>query len=665
MIFRRFSAASLPVLAVLAAALSAPSAGAAPGPHGDAPDPLEEKRATIQKFFEKGELIPLPVRQAVVRAAQLPPEPGMTPEQAAQLKQDSADLAKAVDQAMQLQKSGALPQDFRQGEELAVQVTGRVQETCLLLKIIDEKRQEEAVKLYVSRWQSGRTDLTPAKAAKEHEIAQAALKRGWERQKDAAARVNAAMAGSLGGGGPAGTVPSGGVVAAGGRADPDMLKRISASQRPISKPVGPEPPKPLTPEQQLKMQAAREIGDDGADLYARSEKATGVKKIALKMGAGAAAIGEGVTKLMAGDPDTVERAKAGAVMGASLVALPAAALGATGTGVTLLGLGRAGLAVGMPAMNAVGATGSVSAVAADASAGNVAAALLDTAGGKIAGPAVALARRARQGEEIAAAARGIDAAADDAKAMRMVLRGDAPRGSSGDQFRVFAAARADAKAAGTLEAPVLADRIGVDLAARDAAVAASHRQVGGVCASHSTTVCGIANGADLNLSDVKRAGSQVKAMDILSDIRSTDEKIKAATDAGRIANYEKQMAELRGELKSTLATGSAEGLNGNQILRLGQRLNLETTKLSGQGEALRAQILDSLRNGQGVVAAVKLGDEGHAVSVLGYGRDAAGRQVYEIYDSAVHRVLSVPAGEFMPAWAMVVQPKALDFTKTL
>lgn len=650
---------------VLAAALLAPPAGAAPGADAGEADPLAEKRATVQALFEKGDPIPLKVRQAVARAAQLPPEPGMTPEQADQLKQDSADLVKAVEQAVRLQKSGAMPQDSKQGDELAVQVTGRVQETCALLKIVDAKRQEEAVKLYVSRWQSGRTDLTPEKAAKEHELAQSALHRGQDQQKGATARASARLgdASAWAGGGVAGGVPAGVVAAPGGRAPLAAPRDLSAAQRQAFKPVGPAPP---TWKESL-LQTAQDHSDRGTALLIQAENETGVKKLGLQAAAGVHAVREGLTKLLAGDPETVERAAMGAAIGASVVALPAAALGASGTGVTMLGLGRATLAVGMPALNATGVTGSVSAVMANPTVGTAAMAAWDVTGGKVAGPVLKVASKAYGEAKVLVAAKRIDTAADDAKAMRMSLgAAETPGVAAGsrDQLRVFSEARLQAK--GMHEAPVLTERIGVDISARNAAVAASEKQVGDVCASHSVTVCGISNGADLTLKDVKSSAGQVKNMETMDEINFVKEKMAATADPGKIAKYENELMLLQLDLNNTAKNG-AQGFNGKQILQLNDKakLNLDITKLDGRGEALKSQILDKLRNNEAVLASVQLGEQGHAVSVLGHGRNAAGAEVYEIYDSAVHRVLSIPADEFNPMLGMVVKPKTLDFTKSL
>ena len=237
--------AAFPMLQVfLAAALLAPAAVAAPAAPEDAPDPLKEKRAEVQKFFEKGEPIPPQVRQEVARAAQLPPKPGMTPEQADQLKQDAADLAKAVEQAIELQTSADFPRSVKQGDELAVQVTGRVQETCVLLKIVDVKRQEEAVKLYVSRWQSGRTDLTPEKAAKEHRVAQAALHRGQERQRAAQARISGRLRDGFGTTQRPGEMGGAAVGRPGGVVDAAALKDNRPGTAPaLDKGVVPDPTK--------------------------------------------------------------------------------------------------------------------------------------------------------------------------------------------------------------------------------------------------------------------------------------------------------------------------------------------------------------------------------------------------------------------------------------
>jgi hypothetical protein len=289
-------------------------------------------------------------------------------------------------------------------------------------------------------------------------------------------------------------------------------------------------------------------------------------------------------------------------------------------------------------------------------------------GGKTAvrqGARAEVAQGARQAERLAD---NLIGAADDLDFTTLV----APRGSA---YQIETRSVRAAIKNETYVAPAeLKGRIGVNQSVFDD-VEAIGRQKGSDCARYGIASCSIANGAPVTKAQVEEAAATVMRQDAESAVARLEEKMRTLRAAGGSTEAtSKALVDARSKLIMADVGFSAEyGLDFNAIGSTLREMKMPHRSLGTNSEALAAlkrgevpqAVLDYRRaidtelvRGNAVMAALYTGAEGahaqHAVTILGLGKDSAGRVVYQIYDSNVGRVAHIPVDAVRPFGAVVV-----------
>jgi hypothetical protein len=276
-----------------------------------------------------------------------------------------------------------------------------------------------------------------------------------------------------------------------------------------------------------------------------------------------------------------------------------------------------------------------------------------------------IAQGARQAEKLAD---NLIGAADDLDFTTLA----APKGSAYqvETRSVRAAIKND-----TYVAPAeLKGRIGVNQTVFDD-VEAIGRQRGSDCARFGITSCSIANGTPMTKARVEDAAASVMRQDAEATVARLEDKMRRLkAEGGSTEAASKALIEARSKLIMADVGLSAEyGLDFSAIGSTLRELKLPHRSLGTNSDALAAlrrgevtqPVLDYRRaidtelvRGNAVMAALYTGADGahaqHAVTILGRGKDSAGRIVYEIYDSNVGRVAQIPVDAVRPFGAVVV-----------
>lgn len=194
------------------------SANADPAPPTAANDPLEDARARIREPFLKAQLPPMQVKQTLTRISNQPPEPDAPPEAAEQRKKDAEKLLKTVDEIRNLVTA---PPPWPQVPTAPIEqsvvegLARRVNDISEAIKLEDPKQRSDALELYLTRWQTGRTDMTAEKIAAQREQSKTELKKGIAQQNAANQRAKGLLnANAFGGQNGPGGVPVNGAAAA-------------------------------------------------------------------------------------------------------------------------------------------------------------------------------------------------------------------------------------------------------------------------------------------------------------------------------------------------------------------------------------------------------------------------------------------------------------------
>jgi hypothetical protein len=228
--------------------------------------------------------------------------------------------------------------------------------------------------------------------------------------------------------------------------------------------------------------------------------------------------------------------------------------------------------------------------------------------------------------------------------------------------------------AGTYQRGSLQGRFGVDQGVYQK-VEQVGVQRGKECARYGITSCAIANGLDTSRADVEVAAGRAMREDAEASMRVLNEQLSWARRNGRpTAEYESALVKARSKLiEAEVGMTSERGLDFSEIGATLREMKTPHRSLGMDPEALAAlrrgetppavvqyqrKIDAELVKGNAVMAALYTGSSGahaqHAVTILGKGRDASGRIVYEIYDSNVGRVAQVPVEAVKPYGAVVV-----------
>lgn len=233
---------------------------------------------------------------------------------------------------------------------------------------------------------------------------------------------------------------------------------------------------------------------------------------------------------------------------------------------------------------------------------------------------------------------------------------------------------ADVKADRYVPPEKLEKRIGVSESTYQD-VEAIGKQRGSDCARFGITSCSIANGTPMTKARVEEAAASVMIKEAEGDLTRLGDRARTLRAEGKsTVDVEKALVEARTRL--TLAEVGLSGEQGLSFSSIGSTLremNLPHRSLGTDPNALAAlkrgevpqAVLDYRRSidtelvrGNAVMAALYTGADGahaqHAVTILGKGKDGAGRLVYEIYDSNVGRVAQIPADAVRPFGAVVV-----------
>ncbi|OGS01782.1 MAG: hypothetical protein A2V88_12690 [Elusimicrobia bacterium RBG_16_66_12] len=192
-------------LALLAASiLVAPSsaldaAAGTPAAQSPAKDEFEQVRADLRKAFETARPVSPQLRQTLTQLAEKPAAPGAAPEETAGRQEEADELQGALEEVLALQKGPSLPPaaDQKGGvgpdKKMSSDLAKRVGKVCDIVRVDEEPRRVAALDLYLSRWQSGRADLTPEKAVEERKLAQENLKKSMSAQTGSQGRANARL----------------------------------------------------------------------------------------------------------------------------------------------------------------------------------------------------------------------------------------------------------------------------------------------------------------------------------------------------------------------------------------------------------------------------------------------------------------------------------------
>lgn len=235
-------------------------------------------------------------------------------------------------------------------------------------------------------------------------------------------------------------------------------------------------------------------------------------------------------------------------------------------------------------------------------------------------------------------------------------------------------ARSEIKAGEYAGPSDLKGRIGVDRTVFDD-VEAIGRQRGSDCARFGIASCSIANGAPVTKASVEDAAAAVMKRDAEGTLARLEERARSLRSEGKpTADVEQALVQARSKLlMAEVGLSSEYGLSFDAIGSTLREMKAPHRSLGTDPAALSAlkrgevpqAVLDYQRKidtelvrGNAVMAALYTGADGahaqHAVTILGKGRDSAGRVVYEIYDSNVGRVAQIPADAVRPFGAVVV-----------
>lgn len=220
----------------------------------------------------------------------------------------------------------------------------------------------------------------------------------------------------------------------------------------------------------------------------------------------------------------------------------------------------------------------------------------------------------------------------------------------------------------------LKGRIGVNQTVFDD-VEAIGRQKGSDCARFGIASCSIANGTPMTKARVEEAAATVMRQDAEGAVARLEDKLRTLrSEGGSTEATSKALVDARSRLIMADVGFSAEyGLDFTAIGSTLRELQMPHRSLGTNPGALAAlkrgevpqAVLDYRRaidtelvRGNAVMAALYTGAEGahaqHAVTILGLGKDSAGRVVYQIYDSNVGRVAHIPVDAVRPFGAVVV-----------
>lgn len=253
---------------------------------------------------------------------------------------------------------------------------------------------------------------------------------------------------------------------------------------------------------------------------------------------------------------------------------------------------------------------------------------------------------------------------------------------------------------------IAGDRVGVPVEHAAAVAELGSQGAEGSCARYGLTACAVANGVDTKLEDVKLASKNVilGAADAkLRAMREEREALRAKGRKGRDWKERNRFAFLKAEIKRAerlrfilsiapnyrgltpdeiQATARAVGLEVEDLpsslhpafeahrldtearmlvgasLRERRLIELEDKDFLAFEQAagrLRFEIVEALAAGEAVMASIDTGPGRHAVAVLAHGRTAAGKEVFEIFDSQRGKLQNVPAEHFMPVMARRVR----------
>lgn len=226
----------------------------------------------------------------------------------------------------------------------------------------------------------------------------------------------------------------------------------------------------------------------------------------------------------------------------------------------------------------------------------------------------------------------------------------------------------------TVESGELKGRIGVNQSVYDD-VEAIGRQRGSDCARFGIASCSIANGAPVTKAGVEDAAAAVMKREAEGTVARLEERLRTLrAEGGSTEATSKALVDARSKLMlSEVGLSTEYGLSFDSIGATLREMKTPHRSLGTDPNALAAlrrgevppSVLDYQRKidtelvrGNAVMAALYTGADGahaqHAVTILGKGKDAAGRVVYEVYDSNVGRVAQIPADAVRPFGAVVV-----------
>ena len=235
-------------------------------------------------------------------------------------------------------------------------------------------------------------------------------------------------------------------------------------------------------------------------------------------------------------------------------------------------------------------------------------------------------------------------------------------------------ARAEIKSGEYVAPENLKGRIGVNQNVYDD-VEAIGRQRGSDCARFGIASCSIANGAPVTKAGVEEAAATVMKREAEGTVARLEERLRTLrAEGGSTDATSKALVDARSKLLMAEVGMSTEyGLSFDSIGATLREMKTPHRSLGTNPDALAAlrrgevppAVLDYQRKidtelvrGNAVMAALYTGADGahaqHAVTILGKGKDAAGRVVYEVYDSNVGRVAQIPADAVRPFGAVVV-----------
>jgi hypothetical protein len=431
-----------------------------------------------------------------------------------------------------------------------------------------------------------------------------------------------------------------------------------------------------------------------------------------KVAAAGCATGEGLTKLLKGDRETVENAAIGAGTGVAIVAtggllVPGTltAVGVTGVtttgGAAVVGWGTRALQIGGTILTPLGTHGAVTTAGTVTSSlatsqgmtlGQSGSALLDVAPLPIK-PVASFLRNSYTSARTFLASRSVLSGSDEARLMvdQVEL---ANTGLASGKKDAFTEAYQQAKRSeeelgfgmnGERNVITSGSRQGVsqDIQANIESLGSQGNKR--ICASYALTACVLANSGD----------EALDAQETLARVNATAGKVKVEAHRGKLLN-EMAVLESQGDnvdpnalaaLQKRFADFHTAGSNPDNI---GMNLNVmdkaaselgfqarrvgngagqtaylkalqtgDLTELRASSALVKADVDDALSRGHAVVVDISTGgglQTRHAVTVLATGVNARGQKIYQIYDSQRGMTQTWIADDFLPINGRVYTP---------